>query len=225
RLVRVSSQTYEMSRAAMTPQSEQELMDRAAALAGLSLSEAAGLAGVRVPADLKRAKGWTGSLLEVLLGATAGSRDEPDFEALGIELKTIPLRLDGHPVETTFVCTIDLLSVAHTEWEQSRVFRKLRRVLWVPVHGERARAIAERRIGTPFLWSPDAEQEAGLRWDWEELAGKIGTGDVDSITGHAGTYLQVRPKAADSRARRRGLDAEGRSISVLPRGFYLRQKF
>ena len=209
----------------MAPKSEQELMLHASALAGKTLGEAAGSAGWSVPADFKRAKGWTGCLLEVLLGATAGSRAQPDFEALGVELKTIPLRLDGTPLETTFVCTVDLLSVAGTEWQDSRVFRKLRRVLWVPVQGDRAVAVASRRIGTPFLWSPTSEQEATLRWDWEELAGRIGTGDVDSITGHAGVCLQIRPKATDSRARRRGIDRDGQSISVLPRGFYLRQKF
>jgi DNA mismatch repair protein MutH len=64
-----------------------------------------------------------------------------------------------------------------------------------------------------------------LRFDWEELAGIIGRGDVESITGHLGKYLQIRPKAAHSRARRRGIDVDGVTFSVLPRGFYLRSSF
>jgi DNA mismatch repair protein MutH len=208
-----------------SPDTEAELLARASALAGMSLFEAAAQAGQTVPPDLKGHKGWVGCLLEALLGATAGSTDQPDFEALGVELKTIPLRSDGQPLETTFVCSIDLLSVADVEWRDSRVYRKLRRVLWFPVHAERHIPIGERRLGAPFLWSPTPEQEASLRWDWEELAGMIGRGNIDEVTGHFGTSLQVRPKAAHSRVRRRGLDADGCSISVLPRGFYLRPSF
>lgn len=208
-----------------TPASEPELLERALALAGMSLGQAATIARQAAPAHLRGHKGWVGCLLEALLGATAGSTDQPDFEAIGVELKTIPLRADGQPLETTFVCSIDLLSVAQIEWRQSRVYRKLQRVLWFPVHAERHIPIAERTLGTPFLWTPSPAQEAALRWDWEELAGMIGRGNVDDITGHFGHNLQVRPKAANSRVRRRGLDADGCSISVLPRGFYLRPAF
>lgn len=208
-----------------SPDTEAELFARASALAGMPLFEAAALAGQTVPPHLKGHKGWVGCLLEALLGATAGSTDQPDFEAIGVELKTIPLRSDGQPLETTFVCSIDLLSVADVEWRDSRVYRKLRRVLWFPVHAERHIPIGERRLGSPFLWSPTPEQEASLRWDWEELAGMIGRGNIDEVTGHFGNCLQVRPKAAHSRVRRRGLDADGCSISVLPRGFYLRPSF
>jgi DNA mismatch repair endonuclease MutH len=41
--------------------------------------------------DLKRDKGWIGILLELWLGASAGSKPEQDFAALGVELKTIPV--------------------------------------------------------------------------------------------------------------------------------------
>jgi DNA mismatch repair protein MutH len=132
---------------------------------------------------------------------------------------------DGRPLETTFVCTIPLSRMAHEEWEQSRVFEKLRRVLWIPVEGTRATDVAARRIGTALLWSPSVEEERDLRFDWEELAGMIGGGRVEDITGHLGRYLQVRPKARDSHARRRGVGHDGAGISTLPRGFYLRTSF
>jgi DNA mismatch repair protein MutH len=115
--------------------------------------------------------------------------------------------------------------MAQVEWEQSRVYRKLRRVLWVPVEGTRVTPVAERRIGTALLWSPTPEDEQNLRFDWEELAGMIGGGRVEDITGHLGRYLQVRPKARDSHARRRGTGSDGAMISTLPRGFYLRTAF
>jgi DNA mismatch repair protein MutH len=207
------------------PGSAEELFQRASACAGLSLGELAARAQLPVPEDLRRAKGWVGALFERCLGATARSRAVPDFEQLGIELKTLPVRLDGQPLETTFVCTIPLLDMGRLEWEQSGVFRKLRRVLWVPVEGTRTTLVAQRRIGTPLLWSPSPEEDADLRFDWEELAGMIGRGRVEDVTGHLGRYLQVRPKARDSHARRRATGADGARITALPRGFYLRTSF
>jgi len=202
-----------------------ELCARADALAGRTLADVAGTIGAEVPADLRRNKGWVGQLMERLLGADAASRDEPDFMALAIELKTLPVDASGKPLESTFVCTIPLSEVGETEWVSSRVRRKLARVLWVPVEGMRDKPLATRRIGAALLWSPSVEQEAALRADWEELAGVIGRGDVDSISGHLGRFLQVRPKAANARVRARSIDAEGTMIETLPRGFYLRAKF
>lgn len=207
------------------PASEAELLRRADELSGRTLGEVAARFGRVAPRDLRRSKGWIGQLLEAALGATARSRALPDFEALGVELKTIPVRRDGVPCESTFVCTIDLVGITTTDWESSLVKKKLSRVLWIPVEGERDVLVERRRVGTPLLWSPNNEDMAALRFDWEELASVIGRGDVESLTGHLGRYLQIRPKAADSRSRRRGVDEDGIPIATLPRGFYLRATF
>ncbi len=207
------------------PQSEADLVSRARELAGTTLGAIAARLGVDVPPDQRRAKGWVGTLVERALGAAAGSRAQPDFEQIGVELKTLPVDARGKPRESTFVCTIPLAEIGAVEWQRSRVRRKLARVLWVPVQAQPALAMAERRVGEALLWSPDADDEAVLRFDWEELAGRIGTGDVESISGHLGRFLQVRPKAADSHARTRGFDADGAPLWTLPRGFYLRAAF
>lgn len=207
------------------PRNEAELLERASALAGLSLAELAARLGAPVPLDLRRAKGFVGSLVERALGATAGSRALPDFPELGIELKTLPVDRAGAPVESTFVCTIPLTEIGQVEWAESRVRRKLSQVLWIPVQGERQIAVAERRIGQALLYRLTAEDEAVLRADWEELSGVIGRGHVEALTGHLGRSLQIRPKAAHSRARRVGIDADGVPFAALPRGFYLRPSF
>jgi DNA mismatch repair protein MutH len=75
------------------------------------------------------------------------------------------------------------------------------------------------------LWRLSGAQEAALRADWEDHASAIACGRVDEITGYDGRYLQVRPKAADSRARRQAFDDDGGLSRVLPRGFYLRPSF
>jgi DNA mismatch repair protein MutH len=209
------------------PQSAEELLGRAEALAAMTLGELSARFGEQAPPDLRRDKGWVGRLIERCLGATAASRSEPDFREIGVELKTLPVPVDlrGRPLESTFVAHVELDEIASAEWDSSRVKRKLARVLWIPVHGERHVPVAARRVGTPLLWSPSRSEEAALRHDWEELVGLIGRGDLESVTGHMGSCLQVRPKASSSRDRRRGFDAEGASFAALPKGFYLRATF
>nr|MBP9641859.1 DNA mismatch repair protein MutH [Budvicia sp.] len=126
------------------PDSEQELYQRAIALAGYTMKELASLAGMPIPEDLKRDKGWVGMLLERYLGASAGSKPEQDFPHLGVELKTIPVNSKGNPLETTFVCVAPLTGNNGITWESSHLRKKLCRVLWVPVEGERSIPLAER---------------------------------------------------------------------------------
>ncbi|MBK4714909.1 MULTISPECIES: DNA mismatch repair endonuclease MutH [Tenebrionibacter/Tenebrionicola group] len=207
------------------PRSEEELMRQASRLAGYSLSELATLAGLPIPGDLKRDKGWIGVLLELWLGASAGSKPEQDFAAIGVELKTIPVDKLGRPLETTFVCVAPLTGNTGVVWETSHVRHKLHRVLWVPVEGERRIPLGERRVGTPLLWSPSAQEEEQLRRDWEELMDLIVLGRVEKITARHGEVLQLRPKAANSRALTEAVGAHGEAILTLPRGFYLKKPF
>ena len=76
-------------------------------------------------------------LLELYLGAMAGSKPEQDFPELGIELKTIPVDAAGKPLETTFVCVAPLTGNSGVTRASSHVRHKLARVLWIPVEGER----------------------------------------------------------------------------------------
>lgn len=207
------------------PENEAQLLAQAGVLAGRTLGELASLAGLPVPPDLKRDKGWTGILLELWLGASAGSKPEQDFAALGVELKTIPIDRQGRPLETTFVCVAPLTGNSGVVWETSHVRHKLKRVLWIPVEGERAIPLAERRVGSPLLWSPSPHEEAQLRQDWEELMDLIVLGNVERITARHGEVLQLRPKAANSKALTEAIGAHGETILTLPRGFYLKKNF
>jgi DNA mismatch repair protein MutH len=207
------------------PSSETELLTQAQRLAGYSLGDLAAMAGLPIPDDLKRDKGWIGMLLELWLGASAGSKPEQDFAALGVELKTIPIDRQGRPLETTFVCVAPLTGNTGVTWETSHVRHKLKRVLWVPVEGERQIPLAERRVGAPLLWSPDEDEEQQLRLDWEELMDMIVLGQVERITARHGEVLQLRPKAANSKALTEAIGAHGEPILTLPRGFYLKKNF
>lgn len=206
------------------PLSEAELVRRAQDLAGRTLGELGKSCGRHVPETAKRAKGLAGQLMEQALGADAGNADAPDFSAIGIELKTLPVGRNGKPRESTFVSSISLGDVAEHDFEQSRVYRKLQRVLWMPIEADPSLPLPQRRIGHPILWTPCAAHKQALRDDWEDLVGMIASGQKEQITAHLGRYLQIRPKAAHSRVRTTGEDAHGLT-RTLPLGFYLRPIF
>ena len=196
------------------PSSESELIARARALAGMRLQDLASMLDIVVPHDLHGNKGWIGETLEHALGASAGSRPVPDFERIGVELKTIPIGHRGRPSESTHVCAISVRDLVGQRWADSTVKSKLARVLWMPVEADPAVALGARRMGTPLLWSPTRTDEQILREDWEEHVELITTGHIDELDARLGTYLQVRPKAADGNMRAPGFDQSGAPAPV-----------
>jgi len=212
-------------KATTPPLNEAELLERAQTLAGMTLGEIAKSINVAVPKDLKREKGWVGLLLEQVLGATAGSRPEPDFPQLGIELKSLPINFQGKPLETTFVCVAPLTGLVGAQWQTSHIRHKLARVLWVPVVSEREIPVEDRIVGTAFIWSPSPEEEQLMALDWQELTDMIVLGNVENIHGKHGQVLQLRPKAANSQAKTQAFNRHGQPFQTLPRGFYLKTSF
>lgn len=210
---------------ASSPRSEKELLERCAVLEGMSFAHLAETLKLVIPEEAARRKGWAGLAIELALGATAGTKQLPDFAHLGIELKTLPLNYQGNPAESTFITSIPLLTIHRQQWETSQCYNKLKRILWVVIEGERSIPFPERRIGRAILWSPDLAQEAILQQDWQELTTLIATGHLETIDATMGQYLQIRPKAANARSLCYGFDAEGNKILTLPRGFYLRSAF
>lgn len=207
------------------PSSIDELFQRASQLAGQRFGDLAARAELTIPQDLRRDKGWVGMMLEHYLGATAGSKPTQDFPELGIELKTLPVDATGKPLETTFVCVAPLLNIAGVNWQSSNVRNKLQCVLWLPIDGRREIALADRVVGSAFIWQPDAQQEALLQRDWEEHMDRIALGQVEQITARQGEALQIRPKAADGSALTDAIGPDGTVIQVRPRGFYLKKQF
>jgi DNA mismatch repair protein MutH len=208
-----------------SPLNISELMQRAHNMAGIRLADIAADNDIIVPADLRRDKGWVGQLIESELGALAGSKPEQDFLHLGVELKTIPIDRKGKPLETTYVTVAPLTNIQGMTWENSLVYHKLQRVLWVPIEGERSIPVGDRRIGTPILWQPNTTQARQLQQDWEEIMELIALGQVDKITARHGEVLQLRPKAANSKILTESIAEDGSIQLSNPRGFYLKIDF
>lgn len=209
----------------LPPQTEDELMLRCQHLSGKTLGMLAAELAVIVPDNLLRHKGWVGNLLELYLGAEAGNKAEPDFVGLGIEMKTLPLNALGQPKESTYVCTVSMNQTGELSWQDSWIRRKLAHVLWVPVEADSGIPLAERYVGNAWLWQLNEEQDAILKRDWEELMDRIVLGEQSEITAKEGEYLQIRPKAANSKVLVNGISSSGSNERINPKGFYLRAVF
>lgn len=207
------------------PKNEKELLERCHAIEGLTFAQLATKLQLTIPLYSIHRKGFIGQLIELALGAEAGSRAVPDFQTLGIELKTVPINTQGKTIESTFVTSIPLLTIHQQTWEKSTCFAKLKRVLWLPIEGDKSIEFANRRVGHARLWSPNASQEKILKNDWQELTELITTGQLATIHAGMGQYLQIRPKAAHAKSLCHAYDEQGVKILTLPRGFYLRQRF
>lgn len=206
------------------PRDLAELRARLSAVGGRTLGSLAERLGLAVPPDLRRHKGWVGTLLEQTLGATAASRAEPDFPALGVELKTVPVGRSGRPLESTFVASLDL-AAADPRWETSAVRKKLQHVAWVVVEADPGIPLGSRRCGAALLWSPSADEESALRQDYEELVELVAEGFFARATGHLGRVLQLRPKGRNRAALRWAQGEDGARVRLAPRAFYLRPAF
>ncbi len=197
-----------------------ELLCKAQQLVNKDLSWVAQTLHLSLPMDLNRAKGSLGVLIEKFLGANSGSLPELDFPHLGIELKTIPVDQNYKPLESTYVCTLPLHSIEDS-WENSWVKKKLSHVLWVPIGTHPV--LTKRIILQPFLWKPTSEDLIILKQDWEEIIELVHT-DIEKLTARFGTYLQIRPKAMNNKARTTTVGIFN-NIPIIPKGFYLRAKF
>jgi DNA mismatch repair protein MutH len=209
----------------LPPKDINQLQQRAGQLAGKTIGQLAQSFNCQPPQNLKIQKGWQGQFLEQCLGADSGNLSQPDFNHLGIELKTLPVDLSGRVEESTYVCVLNLMDHQLMQWQQSAVFKKLNHVLWVPIAKSKHQDLASALVGSPFLWQPNPNEMQLLKNDWEHVMNLVSLGQVDKLNARLGEVLQVRPKAAHSRITTSAFGREGETIKTLPRGFYLRSSF
>jgi len=187
--------------------------------------------GLPVPAGRVRTKGWSGQVIERELGAGDGGVCGPDFAALGVELKTVPVDHQLLPAESTAVCHIDPVAIAGESWATSYARRKLAKVLFmaleVPEHdGKHEPSVGDRRVVAVRLWSPSPDEEKLLRGDFELFVRDFfRCGRASEITGHLGRVLQVRPKARRASDLRTAFGSDGQPTRIGRCGFYLRPAF
>jgi DNA mismatch repair protein MutH len=201
------------------PKSEEELLKKAQSLIGCTFGELAQTLGYTIDLNSTHSKGKFGQLIEMALGAYSGSLAQPDFNHLNIELKTLPISEKGLPQESTYICTAPIPNPSKV-WRESLVYKKMAHILWVPYL--EANPITHRKICAPLLWHMTPDIEKILKQDWEELTEYLTLGQVEKLSAHLGTYLQIRPKAADSKTLIQIMNQDGEWVSIVPKGFYIR---
>ena len=177
---------------------------------------------------MTNSKGLSGQIIEYLLGAEAQSRPLPDFPRLNLEIKTIPINIKQQPLETTYICSANLLpQQINYDFYASSLYKKIQHILWLPliIPDPQQDLLPNRIVGNAFLWQPNPEQLAAIHADWIELTQMMLFGNIEQVSSHYGQVLQIRPKASNSKVTTESLDENGDKILTLPRGFYLRKTF
>ena len=207
------------------PDTVEELVERAKELSGITLGELFAKAQCFPPSQASKGKGRIGQCLEQCLGADGANFAQPDFKKLKIELKTIPVTTHGRVCESTFVTTIALCEIGKQRFDQSALWRKLRRILWFPIESDKSIPFGSRRVGFPTLWSPESEDREIIERDYQELVELIASGHIEYVTAHLGNALQVRPKGANRFDKVKAPGPNGEWVDTMPRAFYLRPSF
>ena len=151
--------------------------------------------------DIKIAKGNTGKLLEKIIGLPAGNTLR-DFE--NGELKTNKCDETGKPLETMFISQIsnkfDELLDENLEFKDSWIYKKIQRLLYVPVVKANKDPNNWYFLKTVFIdISQNNDLYNQLKSDFEQIKQKV-IKDVNSgdnfIHTSSGKYIQIRTKDA-----------------------------
>lgn len=205
----------------MHPKTIEQAIQRANNITGMTIAELAKALQIPLPHNPKSAKGFIGQLVEIALGASAGSNPIQDFPSINLELKTIPIKFNGSPAETTHICVAHLNNLCGLSFENSNVYNKIKQVLWVPVEGEKDIPIGERHIGQSFLWKMNDEEFKLLKTDFEEILEYIIHNDKENIPASIGEYMQLRPISKVDDKKQYGFYLRKNFTSMLIQKYFL----
>lgn len=186
------------------PTNKQSIIVYAQQIVGKTLRQVTGLESIQQPC---RRRGSLGNAVEEYYFKYApSSSSAPDFDKVGLELKTTPLKMGpkGELVakERLVLSMIDYDEVVTEDFEHSHMLNKASDILLMS-----------------YLWEPDKdpldyvfklveeiriprEDLPQIKSDWETVVGKVRLGHAEDISGSDTMYLEACTKAADSSKRR-----------------------
>lgn len=179
-------------------------MERSEALPKLKLLEGrdirpmANTLQVTVLKNGKINKGWFGHTIERYLGLPINSSQSPNFGSW--ELKTFPLKYkkNGDLVvkETMAITMIDPYNIARTEFEDSHLLNKLKKIIWV------ARIFKDKQESSSIFYKVaaydliDANLLSEIKADYDLVRVTLldESKGWNALTGKMGKWIQPRTK-------------------------------
>lgn len=133
------------------------------------------------------------------------SKSAPDFEEVGTELKTTPLKRrknGGYSAKERLVISmINYMKVVDETWESSSLLKKLHKILLIAYQYDKDLNPVDYLVKLVELWHIPPEDVPTFKKDWDTVVGKIRTGHAHELSGSDTLYLEAATKASSSKAR------------------------
>lgn len=177
-----------------------ELLDQLYEVQGVPFIELAEAHDIDWHDEPERNKWVSGQIVEAAMGKAADSRPQPDLTELSLEVKSIPIAEGLEPHEHTKVTMLNFQNVVDNEWDDSRVYHKVRSILFVPIVKYNKDRPDQWYIRSPFVWMPSTGVMEQMKTDYEEVRRRLRDGKVDEITAshpkRGGFCLHLIPNTA-----------------------------
>lgn len=165
---------------------------------GQDLRELAKKYNVTVFKDGKKNKGWAGHVIERHLGLPINSAQSPNFGSW--ELKTICLKYLRNRTltvkETMAVTMIDPYNIERTEFENSHLLAKMKKIVIVARIWESQLEEKSILYATTTFDIGDTEIYNQVKADYDLVRETIITKGFSALSGKLGVYIQPRTKGA-----------------------------
>lgn len=186
------------------PRDKQSIIEYASLLMGSTLREHVDVDSI--PSTKKR-RGIFGNAVEkYYFMYDLNSDSNPDFNEVGMELKTTPLirRKKGQysAKERLVITNINYMNVVNEQFETSALLHKASDILLISYLYEKEKDPLDYIIEVVAEWGLPEEDLDVIKRDWETVVDKVRQGKAHEISGSDTLYLEACTKAADSSVRR-----------------------
>lgn len=182
----------------------ESIVHYATELVGKTLRETTGVDNID---DTSSRKGSFGNAVEYYyFKFDPNSSPSPDFNEVGIELKTTPLKRTkkGELVskERLVLSMINYMNIVDETWETSTVLKKSKKILLLSYLYEPNINPVDYEFYLAELWSIPEEDLYTIKRDWETIVNKVRAGRAHEISSSDTLYLEACTKAANASIRR-----------------------
>lgn len=193
-------------------------------LVGKTLRESIDVGHIDAP---KKRRGSFGNAVEEYYFLfPPNSSPEPDFEGVGLELKTTPLKRNSKgkiiAKERLVITMIDYMGVVHESFETSHLMRKASNMLIISYLWEPDKDPLDYVVEVAEEWGIPERDKPQIKADWETVVGKVRAGRAEDISGSDTLYLEACTKASDSSVRRRQPYSD---VPAKPRAWALKSSY